>query len=323
MLAVISGLKINLTLIAFHGESLLQTSIPQIQAFFRCVDMHSQSVTSPSTPLEQLKAGFEVKGEDVTFHYPHQSDQKEKPVTPKNALQNLSFHFEAGKMHALVGDNGCGKSTLVQLISQLYTNYAGKISINGLDVRKCSLTELRSRMSVMFQDVAKLRLLSVAENIGIGDLSTMSNPDLIEAAAQTHNISDFISVDTIIGDLYQQHKDPDEKWQVDLSGGQWQKVALARTFMKAKEADLMILDEPTSALDVGAEHQFFQQLKSTRKDKTTIFITHKYVTTATADCIHFMHEGKIVERGTHSELMANKGEYARRYTLQTQGYTGS
>jgi ATP-binding cassette subfamily B protein len=106
-----------------------------------------------------------------------------------------------------------------------------------------------------------------------------------------------------------------------LSGRHWQKIALARTFIRAKEADLVILDESTSALGAEAEHRFFQQLKSLRKDKTTIFITHKYVMTATADCIHFMQGGKIVERGTHSELIAYKGEYARRYTLQTQGYT--
>ena len=91
--------------------------------------------------------------------------------------------------------------------------------------------------------------------------------------------------------------------------------------MRAKEADVFVLDEPTSALDAEAEFQFFQQLNKLRKGKTTIFITHKYVTTTTADCIHFMSGGRIVEKGNHAELMAIQGEYARRYTIQTQGYT--
>jgi ABC-type multidrug transport system fused ATPase/permease subunit len=176
----------------------------------------------------------------------------------------------------------------------------------------------------MFQDIAKLFHFSVLENIGLGDTSLLStDPAKIEAVAKQHHVTNFISLDTVIGDLYQVHKDPDEKWQTELSGGQWQKIALARTFIKAQDADLIILDEPTSALDAEAEYQFFQQLRTLRKDKTTIFITHKYVTTATADCIHFMKGGRIVERGSHAELMASQGEYAKRYRFQTQGYNES
>jgi len=326
MQELVSQLRINLVMISHQVSfSYMEFYQPKLESYFKCIDKQQVSNTSDCANLERLESGFDLKGEDITFSYPRQSDnQQEKPTTPtKPALQNLSFHFETGKMHALVGDNGCGKTTLVQLISQLYTTYSGTIILNGNDIKKYNVKELRNRMSVMFQDIAKPPFFSVAENIGIGDISAISDLETIAAAAKEHNVSDFISLDTIIGDLYQQHKDPDEKWQADLSGGQWQKIALARTFMKGKEADLVILDEPTSALDVEAEHQFFQQLKSLREDKTTIFITHKYVTTATADCIHFMQGGKIVEKGTHSELMANKGEYARRYTLQTQGYTNT
>ena len=281
-------------------------------------------------PVQRSPAGFDLRGENITFHYPHQPDTEEdvKYTTTasqsKPALDNMSFHFEAGKMHALVGDNGCGKTTLVQLMSQLYTNFSGNLILNGHNIKEYDLNEVRSQVSVMFQDIAKLKLFSVFENIGIGDVNALAmNHGAIQAAAAEHNVTDFISLNTIIGDLHQMHKDPGEKWQAELSGGQWQKIALARTFLKGEDADLIILDEPTSALDVHAEHQFFQQLKTLRKGKTTIFITHKYVTTATADCIHFMKKGKIVERGNHTELMASNGEYARRYTLQTQGYTES
>jgi ATP-binding cassette subfamily B protein len=285
-----------------------------------------------SRTLRRQKAGFDLRGVNLTFSYPHQpetaNEKKPKPEpspTPgKCVVENLSFHFEAGKVHALVGDNGSGKSTLVQLISQLYDSYSGTIYLNDYDIKEYRLSEIRSHMSVMFQDIAKLFRFSVLENIGIGDASLLStNHSKIEAVAKEHHVTEFISLDTVIGDLYQVHKDPEEKWQAELSGGQWQKIALARTFIKAKDADLIILDEPTSALDAEAEYQFFQQLTKLRKDKTTIFITHKYVTTATADCIHFMKGGRIVERGSHAELMASEGEYARRYRFQTQGYTES
>jgi len=324
MLEMVRSLKTNMRMVSGYGFNYISGVLPELQDYFKCLDMEQIPDTSCHGTLERLNTGFEVRGKDITFCYPNQTDQGEKTSpAPKPAPQNLTFHFETGKIHALVGDNGCGKTTLVQLVSQLYQTYSGTMTINGKDAKTYNIKEVRKHMSVMFQDIAKAPFLSVAENIGIGDISTMSNPDIIEAAAKEHNVSDFISLDTIIGDLYEQDKDTDEKWQADLSGGQWQKIALARTFIRAKEADLVILDEPTSALDVEAEHQFFQKLKSLRKDKTTIFITHKYVTTATADCIHFMQGGKIVEKGTHSELMANKGEYARRYTLQTQGYTSS
>lgn len=324
MLEMVTRLRTNLMLITHLSFNYMEMVDPKIQSYFKCLDMQQIPNTSGCAILETLETGFDLKGHDITFCYPHQSDDRQEKASAlaKPALENLTFHFETGKMHALVGDNGCGKTTLVQLLSQLYTTYSGTIMINGNDIKAYNVKDVRNRMSVMFQDVAKPPFFSVAENIGIGDISAISNLETIKAAAKEHNVSDFISLDTIIGDLYQQHKDPDEKWQADLSGGQWQKIALARTFMR-KEADLVILDEPTSALDVEAEHRFFQQLKSLRKDKTTIFITHKYVTTATADCIHFMQGGKIVERGTHSELMADKGEYARRYALQTQGYANS
>jgi ATP-binding cassette, subfamily B, bacterial len=232
-----------------------------------------------------------------------------------------SFHFEAGKMHAIVGDNGSGKSTLVQLISLLYDDYSGTIRINGQDIKKYDPEDIRSHMSIMFQDFAQLQRLSVRENIGIGNVKSMETElGSIDAIAAEYNITDFINLDTVIGNLFNDHKDPDEKWQTDLSGGQWQKIGLARAFMRASDADLMVLDEATSALDVKSEHQFFHRLKTLRKDKTTIFITHEYITTASADCIHFMQNGKIVEKGTHAELMENDGEYAKRYMLQTQGH---
>jgi ATP-binding cassette, subfamily B, bacterial len=275
--------------------------------------------------LERQGGGYDIIGDNITFSYSQRDEGGKVDLDTfsktKTVLNDLSFHFECGKLHAIVGDNGSGKTTLIHVLTQLYEDYIGVITVNGHDIKSYNIDDVRQNMTVMFQDVAKLINFSVLENIGMGDISLLTaNPKAIEAVAAESKITDFIGLDTIIGDLYEQNKDPDEKWQEDLSGGQWQKIALARVFLRAKDADLMILDEPTSALDVDAECQFFQQLKCLRRGKTTIFITHKYTTTWTADCIHFMQGGRIVERGTHEELLAMKGEYARRYTLQTQGY---
>jgi ATP-binding cassette, subfamily B, bacterial len=329
MLATLRSLEMNLSNLTFFCDYLTTSFLPPIRSYFECIDMRRPIHPRLATrPLQRNAAGFDMKGENITFHYPHQPNTGEdvKYSTTgsqsKPALQEMSFHFEAGKMHALVGDNGCGKTTLVQLMSQLYTNFSGRITLNGHNIKDYDINEIRSHVSVMFQDIAKLQRFSVFENIGIGDVNALAmNQGAIETVAAEHKVTDFISLNTVIGDLHQVHRDPGEKWQAELSGGQWQKIALARTFLKGHDADLIILDEPTSALDVHAEHEFFQQLKTLRKGKTTIFITHKYVTTATADCIHFMKKGKIVERGNHAELMASNGEYASRYTLQTQGYT--
>jgi len=330
MMSIFETLQRKLINLRQYGQYVIDYNMPFVVTYFKCLDMERPPPSNAATvPLERNDLGFDLVGRDITFRYPHQQDKSHKSDKPNApsiaALNNLSFHFEAGKIHALVGDNGCGKTTLVQLISQLYTEYDGHLLVNGHDIKDYNINEIRSHISIMFQEVVKLNRFTVRENIGIGNHATLTDTTdpLIERTANDHGVTDFISLDTVIGDLFKRNKDPDEKWQAEISGGQWQKIALARTFLTSKEADLIILDEPTSALDVDAEFQFFQQLKKTRRDKTTIFITHKYVTTATADCIHFMARGKIVERGTHAELMAAKGEYARRYNLQTQGFAES
>ena len=140
-----------------------------------------------------------------------------------------------------------------------------------------------------------------------------------ELLAAENGVTNFVSLDTVLTDLSSSAKDPHETWRSDLSGGQWQKIGLARAFMK-DDAGLLILDEPTSALDVEAEHEFFKQIRQRRRGKTTIFITHKFNTTKSADCILFIKHGKVWESGSHTELLELDGEYARLYKLQTEGY---
>src|SRR5271170_592374 len=176
MVEMVSSLRVNMQMISGYGFNYIGWILPQVQDYFKCLDLPQLPDTSCHGTLERLATGFDVRGKDITFCYPNQSDQGEKKSAPPHlALQNLTFHFETGKMHALVGDNGCGKTTLVQLISQLYPTYSGTMTINGKDIKTYNIKEIRKHMSVMFQDIAKAPLLSVAENIGIGDISAISN----------------------------------------------------------------------------------------------------------------------------------------------------
>lgn len=326
LVSAFHSIKANLVYLETTLQYFFDFWIFKLQSYFKCIDMAKRANHAGSRELEPKEEGFDLKGENISFTYPGRRNtgtpkDVDKTSELNSALRDLCFHFEAGKMHVIVGDNGSGKTTLVHLISLLYDNYTGTIEVNGHDVKEYDPSKIRSHMSVMFQETARLFNFSVRENIGIGDIDALENdPDAIDKIAAEHKVDEFIKLDTVIGNLLNQHKDPDETWQQEVSGGQWQKIAVARTFMRAKTADLVILDEPTAALDVDAEVQFFQRLRESRKGKTTIFITHKYITTITADCIHFMQGGKITERGNHAQLMADQGEYARRFMLQTQGY---
>ena len=330
MLSILRSLRTNIIHLDISVHHFKEYCLPSVQSYFRCIDMQARPALLDSRILERQTNGFDLSGDGITFRYPKREtiplaipvDMSEDPQKP--ALDNLTFHFDAGKIHAIVGDNGSGKSTLVYLLSQLYKDYTGIIKLNGHDIKEFNPDEIRSHVSIMFQEVAKLVNFSVRENIGIGEISILEeNSKIIDAIAAEFKVTDFINLDVVIGNLEKKNKDPDEKWQNELSGGQWQKIALARAFMRAKTADLLIFDEPTSSLDIPSEMLFFQHLRESRKNKTTIFITHKYVTTPTADVIHFIQDGRIVERGSHSELMASQGEYARRYLAQTQGYLES
>lgn len=274
-------------------------------------------------------AGLEVELQAVSFVYPtrcpddpdHQDiDDITKAENPRQfALQNFSFKFERGKTYAIVGQNGAGKTTLVQLLACLFTPTSGVITINGENILDYDPKEVRAHISVLFQDFYPFSFLSARETIEIGDVHNPDRHTKAERIANDFGVTQFVPLDTVLHDIATQAKDPDETWRSDLSGGQWQKIGLARSFMR-DDVDLLILDEPTSALDVEAEHEFFKQIRQRRRGKTTIFITHKFNTTKSADCILFLKEGRVWESGSFSELLELDGEYARLYKLQTEGY---
>ena len=247
-----------------------------------------------------------VRFEDVSFTYPG----AEEP-----ALEHISLHLTPGSSLALVGENGSGKTTLIKLLTRLYAPTCGRILLDGQDLAAWEAGALRERIGVIFQDFARYQML-VGENVGAGDERFFEDEDRWRAAAAKGQASEFI--DTLPGGYHTQLG----KWFRDgreLSGGQWQKIALSRAFMRTR-ADILVLDEPTAAMDAEAEAEVFEHFRQLARDRITILISHRFSTVRMADQIAVLNRGRIVERGSHEELMRLNGRYAHLFTLQARGY---
>ncbi|MEC4986329.1 MAG: ABC transporter ATP-binding protein [Oscillatoria sp. PMC 1068.18] len=250
--------------------------------------------------------GDGIRFENVSFTYPG----REKP-----ALANISLHLQPGEKLALVGENGSGKTTLIKLLTRLYIPTAGKILLDGVDLQTWNLHHLHQRISVIFQDFVRYQF-TVGENVGVGDVTNLENSDRWKQAAQKGMAKPFI--DSLPEGFFTQLG----RWfrsGVELSGGQWQKIALSRAFMRS-QAEILVLDEPTSAMDAEAEAQIFDRLSQLTKNQIVILISHRFSTVRMADKIVVLSQGKIIEQGTHEELLAANKRYAKLFTLQAAGY---
>jgi ATP-binding cassette, subfamily B, bacterial len=249
----------------------------------------------------------EIRFEGVTFAY---------PGAAASALTDLSFTVSPGETLAIVGRNGAGKTTLFKLICRLYDPTAGRILIDGTDIRDYDPAELRAQIGAVFQDYVTYQA-TAAENIGLGSLEAIQDREAIATASRR------AGSDELIAGLPQGYDTALGKWfdaGVNLSGGEWQKVALARGFMR--DARILLLDEPTSALDAQAEYDLFERLHSLTSGRSAVYISHRFSTVRRADRILFLEHGQLVEEGTHEELMRLNGRYARLFRLQASAYTG-
>jgi ATP-binding cassette, subfamily B, bacterial len=244
--------------------------------------------------------GAELRFENVTFAYPGAA----RPV-----LQGFNLHLPGGSTTALLGDNGAGKSTLLKLLCRLYDPQEGRITWDGIDLRDLALETLRHNITVLFQEPVNYQA-SVHENIALSR-NGATPPGRVEWAADHAGAVEFIH------GLPQAYETRLGKWfegGVDLSVGQWQRIALARAFLRS--APLMLLDEPTHAMDAWSEAEWLGRFRQLSAGRTTLMITHRLTTAVQADCIYVMACGRIIEAGTHAELLERSGRYAQAWKAQ-------
>jgi ATP-binding cassette, subfamily B, bacterial len=263
--------------------------------------------TEPGDALVGPDPGDGVRFEDVSFAYP---GSEQSP-----ALAHVTLHIKPGQSLALVGENGSGKTTLIKLLTRLYEPSEGRILLDGLELSQWDPAHLRARVGVIFQDFARYQML-VGENVGAGDVEHFDDEQRWREAAALGMADSFVK------DMPMGYQTQLGRWFKDgreLSGGQWQKVALSRAFMRTN-ADILVLDEPTAAMDAEAEATVFDHVRNLTADRMAILISHRFSTVRSADHIVVLDHGQVVEQGSHEQLMAEQGRYARLFTLQAEGY---
>jgi ATP-binding cassette subfamily B protein len=247
----------------------------------------------------------EIRADAVTFRY---------PGSDRDALQDVSIAIRVGETVALVGENGSGKTTLAKLLAQMYTPTDGSVLWNGVDSRELDPAGIRAQVGVIFQDFIRYQL-PARDNIGLGRAEALGDVERVEDAARRAGIHAHLSdlpegYDTVLGKEF--------LGGYDLSGGQWQRVALARAFFR--DAALLVLDEPTAALDARAEHEVFEHVRELAHGRSLLLISHRFSTVRSADRIYVLEGGRVVEAGSHEDLMARQGHYAELFDLQASAY---
>lgn len=301
------------TMALLLGEFYAESDVPTqfgVQAMAALKEVHQRAsrfqgskprgdlTVSPSLPAQSLRF------DGISFHYPGAN---------RNVLDGLSLELPVGKSTAIVGINGAGKTTLVKLLTRLYEPTGGSIRADGIDIGTLAPAAWRRQVSVIFQDFVRYEL-SAADNIALGAAHVPRDRLAVERAAADSGILDVLAglpsgLDTLLTRAY--------AGGIDLSGGQWQRVAIARSLYALRAgARVLILDEPTSALDVRAEAVFFDKFVELTQGVTSLLISHRFSSVRRADRIVVIDAGRVVEQGSHTELLAIDGHYARLFRLQ-------
>ena len=284
-----------LTWLAVNGR----VSVAQTGVAVGAMAIAGQVAADVTGPLERIEA------RGLTFAY---------PAAPTPVLQDVSLHLDAGEVVALVGENGSGKTTLAKLLATLYRPTGGQVRWNGQDTAQLDPQLLHSRTAVIFQDFIRFHL-PLWENVALGRHERAEDRDAVRAALRQAGLDATVAAlpeqdETMLG--------PEFQGGTDLSLGQWQKLAVARAFFR--DAPFVILDEPTAALDPKAEHELFQRIRELLAGRTVLLISHRFSSARAADRILVLEAGRLVESGTHPQLMATGGRYAELFSLQARAY---
>ena len=276
-----------------------------LQDYFDFIDLEPKvPTTEDQLPLPlQITDGFTI--ENLSFSYPE---------SKKLVIDGLSFTLQKGEKLALVGENGAGKTTLVKLLLRLYEPTGGVIKLDGINIQRYDREAYQQFFGAIFQDFVKY-YLDAKTNIAVGSIEDIDDNHKIRKSAELSLAAEVIDE---LPDGYDQTLGRRFKKGAELSGGQWQKIALARAYMA--DSEVIILDEPTSALDARAEYEAFQRFIGLTKGKTSIIISHRFSTVRMADRILVLKGGKALELGTHEELITNDQLYAELFDLQAEGY---
>ena len=282
--------------LALDPQSVEGTLMVRDTTKFTPVTRHS--LTATGSPFIEFR--------NVTFRY---------PGSMRSVLDDVSLSISKGDRVAIVGENGAGKTTLIKLLARLYDPSAGEILLEGINVKDHDLMELQARISVLFQDFVRYDL-SLRDNVGFGNPLQLGDTGGILRAIDLAGANGIVEklpfgLETMLGKTFEDG--------VELSGGEWQKIGISRAFMREK-ADLIVLDEPTAAMDAVAEHELYKRVMVLTSGKTSIVISHRFSTVRKAEMIMVLKQGKLIETGSHDELISRGGHYAYMFELQASRY---
>ncbi len=299
----IQQLNVRLSTIASTGSQLYEDALflEDFDSFLQLAPAVVEARPSAAPP----ESFTTLAVDHVSFAY---------PGTEVLALDDVCLEFRAGEVVALVGENGSGKTTLAKLLCHLYAPTRGRILWDGVDTAGWDPVAVRRHVAVIFQDFVQY-FLSARDNIGMGGHERAADVDAIVAAARQSGADSFLAAlpegyDSLLGRQFEGGH--------ELSIGQWQRVALARAFFR--NAPLVILDEPTAALDPRAEHELFGRVRAMARGRTVLLVSHRFSSVRSADRIFVLDDGRLVEAGSHAELMAAGGQYAELFALQAAAY---
>ena len=281
----------------------INESIFYVEDYSKLLDLPNEAVGGDKEISNKIENGIEFQ--DVWFKYPNSTDW---------TLKGVSFKINSQDNVAIVGENGAGKTTLIKLLCKYYQPEKGKIIFNGIDINDYSTKNYRENISALFQDFAQYPF-SIRENIWFGDVSKKENLEEIQKMVKLVGLEKFVSK---LPKKEENSLDNEYEGGIEPSKGQWQRIALARALYK--DSQLLILDEPTSNVDPKSEEEIFNKVLTLAKDKIIFLISHRFATVRVADRILVLENGKIIEEGSHDELLKKDGRYAHLFKIQAKKY---